>query len=118
MAEVHGNAGSVTFTNLTAGTNSWTLSIDGDVHDTTDFADGTDKTYISGLKGWSATVEANWDSANSAAVGDSATLNLTVTGSSDYEGTAILTGVSVSTPVADVVTVTYTFQGTGALTIT
>lgn len=116
MAEVVGNGGSITFTNLTAGVKNWTLDYTSDVEEITDFADGTAKTFLPTLTSWTATAEANWDSANTAAPGDSASLTLTVDGSNTYSGTAILIGMSVSEPVGGVVTVTYSFQGTGALT--
>lgn len=118
MAEVAGYGGSITFTNLTAGVKNWSLSYNADALETTDFSDSGNRTYIAGLKGWTATVEANWDSSNSAEPGDSASLTLDVDGTHNYSGTAILTGMSISQAVDGVVTVTYEFQGTGALTIT
>lgn len=115
MAEVHGKGGSITFTNLTAGVKTWSLSYDADVAEVTDFADAGVKAYIAGGSGWTATCTANWDSANTAAPGDSATLTLTVTAGSTYSGTAILTSQVVSVNHDGVAEVTYNFQGTGAL---
>lgn len=118
MAEIHGNAGSITFTNLTAGVHSWSLSWDSDVHDVTDFADSTIRTFAGGLTTWTATAECRLDAANTAAPGDSATLTLNVDGTINYAGTAIITSMAVSTPVDDIVTVSYSFQGSGTLTAT
>ena len=118
MAEIHGNAGSITFTNLTAGVKSWTLSWDAEVHDITDFADSTIRTFKSGLTTWTATAECQLDAANTADPGDSATLTLNVDGTINYAGTAIMTNMSPSTPVDGIVMVSYSFQGSDTLTPT
>ena len=115
MAEIHGNGGSITFTNLTAGVKSWTLAWKGEVHDITDFGDGTARTFKGGLTSWTATAECQLDAANTAAPLDSATLTLDVNGTIDYEGTAIITGMNPSVPVDGIVMMSYSFQGTGTL---
>ncbi len=115
MAEIHGNGGSITFTNLTAGVKSWTLSWDSEVHDITDFDDGTARTFLGGLTSWTCTAECQIDAANTADPGDSAQITLSVTAAIDYVGTAIMTNMSPSTPVDGIVTVAYSFQGTGTL---
>ena len=115
MAEIHGNGGSITFTDLTAGVKSWSLSWDGDVHDITDFGDGTARIFTSGLTGWTATAECQHDAANVAEPGDYAELTLSVTAAIDYIGYAYMTNMSPSTPVDGIVMCTYTFQGTGTL---
>ena len=117
MAKLHGNAGSLTFTSLTAGLKSWTLTWDGEVHDITDFADGSVRTFLAGLTTWTATAEGNYDAANTVAPGDSATLTLlTAAATPNYSGTAIVTNVTVSTVVDDVVSASFSFQGSGTLT--
>lgn len=118
MPEVKGCGGSVTFTNLTAGAKAWTLNWTNTPLDTTDFADACATTAIAGFTEWNATVTCNWDAANTADPGDSATLTLTVASGKYYSGTALLTGISVNTNVAGVVEATYTFQGNGTLTPT
>ena len=119
MAEVAGKGGSITFTNLTAGVKSWTADISGDALETTDYADSGHRTFIAGLDGWTASVELNWDVANTVAVGDSATLTLTiVSATTHYSGTALVTGISVSSIVDGLVTATVSFQGSGAITLT
>ena len=115
MAEIHGNAGSITFTNITAGVKSWTLTWDAEVHDITDFADSTIRTFKAGLTTWSATAECQLDAANTAEPGASAELTLSVDGTVDYVGTAILTNMSVTTPVDGIVKTSYSFQGSGTL---
>ncbi len=118
MAAVHGKNGSVTFTNLTAGVRSWTWNGDAEAVESTSLADAGQRTYVVGLKGWNASVEANWDAANKAREGDSATLTLTAATGDTYVGTAIITSMSVSVGVGGVNTATYQFQGTGACTVT
>ena len=121
MAEIHGNAGSITYTDLSeAGVTSWTLSWDAEVHDITDFADGTPRVFKGGLSSWTATIESNMEAANVATPGDSAELILWVVGASvpKYVGTAIMTNMSVTTPVDGIVTCNFSFQGSGTLTPT
>jgi hypothetical protein len=126
MAEVHGKAGSITLASLTVGVKSWSLSYTADAPETTDFADavatGNTRTFIPGLRTWTATVEANWDAANTLAPGDAAaTLTLTANSAATadtYSGSAICTGLTVGVSYDGVNTATYTFQGTGALTVT
>lgn len=116
MAEVKGCGGSLTFTNLTAGVKAWTLNHTLETLDTTDFADACVKTFMAGFSSWTATATANWDAANTADVGDSATLTLTITSGKAFSGTALLVGVAVNTSVDGIVEATYSFQGSGALT--
>lgn len=116
MAEVKGCGGSVTFTNLTAGAKAWTLNHTLETLDTTDFADACVKTFTAGFTSWTATVTCNWDAANTAAVGNSATLTLTVTSGKAFSGTGILIGLAVNTNVDGLVEATYSFQGSGTLT--
>ncbi len=118
MAEVHGKGGSLTYSNLTAGVHSWELNYEADVSEVTDFADAGVKSFIVGGKGWTASAEANWDSANTAAPGDSATLTLTAVSGKTYTGTGIVKSMNVKATKDDVNRATYQFQGTGALTIT
>ena len=118
MAEIHGNAGSISFTSLTAGVKSWTLSWDAEMHDVTDFGDSTIRVFMAGLTTWSATAECQLDAANTAAPGDSATLTLNVDGTINYAGTALITNMSPSTPVDGIVMCSYSFQGSSTLTPT
>lgn len=120
MAELTGKGGSITFTNCQTSAKSWSLNWTGDVEEITDFADGSAgyKKKLHTLKDWTATVEYNYDAANTASPGDSATLTLNVDGTINYAGTAILTNVSPSTSVGGVAMMTATFEGNGTLTPT
>ena len=120
MAEIAGKSGSITYTGLTAGVKSWTLNYEAEMLEATDFADGASsvRSYIPGLKGWTATVEANVDdSVVPLDVAGSATLTLTVTSGTAYTGVAFVTVANPTVAVDGISTVTYEFQGTAGLTI-
>lgn len=117
MAEIVGNAGSITFSSFQTSAKNWTVDYAVDLEEVTDFDDGTAKEYLPTLTDWTATVEFNWDSANSATVGTSAQLTLAVSATSDYTGVAWLQSISVNTPVGGIVTQTATFQGNAALVL-
>ena len=93
------------------------------MHDTTDFDDGqatnSARTFKPGLSGWSGTFEGYKDgAANALTFSTALTLNLleSQTASQQWSGSAYITGIAINTPVDDVVTYSYTFQGTGELT--
>ena len=117
MAELAGYGGSITFTNYQTSAKAWTSDLSVDMLDTTDFADGGYRTFIAGLKGGTATVEYNWDVANTAALGASATLTLLTTTGLGVNGAALLTSISIGVPVDGLATVTATFTFTGTITI-
>jgi len=127
MAAIAGKDGSVKVgANTVAETTNWTLNINADLLDTT--AHGDDwRERIEGLKDWSATVEASWDMTDTTGQkalqdailgGTTVTLNLYVNSSNYYSGTAYISRITVGTPVADRVTVTFEATGTGALSYT
>lgn len=125
MAEMTGYGGrfkfsdaSVTISDATYNIYSWSLDYKCDPLDVTGFADGGDRTYTRGLKGWTASAEAYVDGSNGiddSAVGDSATLWLYMSDTIYYRGTAYLTGLGTGVKVDGVETQTLSFQGTGAL---
>ncbi len=120
MAEVSGKFGSFTFTGITTGTAlSWTVNDAMDIYDKTDFVDANAgyKTKIAGLPNWTATIEALWDSSNTADSGDSALLTLVVTTGKTYSGTAMIESISLTTVAAgEPIKATYSFVQNGALT--
>lgn len=119
MSEVAGKGGSITYTGLTVGVKTWTCDLVGDALEVTDYSDSGHRTFIAGLDGWTASVELNWDVANTIGVGDSASLTLTVVnGTTYYSGTALVTGISISSNVDGVVTATISFQGSGECILT
>lgn len=121
MAEISGEGGGVTFTSGHTSVHSWTVSYAGDALEITDFADSGLRTYIPGLTGWSGSYDCHFDAANKGVVaGSTGDITLTVsTGAAtkfSWSGGIIITGMDVTAPVDGVISQSYTFQGTGALT--
>ena len=111
-------------TNMVADISNWSLELGGDTYDVT--ALGEDwKRFISGLKEWSASAEGsfaiNTDTAGQTALqnaflnGTEVTLRLYINASNYYSGNAFISSLSVEDPVDDAVSVSFEFQGTGAL---
>lgn len=112
---VHGKGGSITFSGITNGIESWELNIEGQVEDATDFSDAGVKKFIAGQTSWSGSFSGNWDAANTAAILATGSCVFTVTTGRYYTGNVFITGQKISTPKDGKVTVTYDVQGTGAL---
>ncbi len=122
MSKVHGKASSVTFTNLTVGDASYTITDNADVAEVTDFADGAAgfKKYLAGLRDWDIEIAGMFDDTpNTAKAGDEATLTVFMSGSGNlkFSGNAILTSHAVAADVNGAITETWTFKGNGALTV-
>jgi len=129
MSAYHGRGGSVAWTNMThlnANVNSWTIDISGDEEEVTAFGSPTNsapypRQYIPGLTAWSGSYDARMDSVSGGSVsmsdvGTMDTLTLE-TGNVTYTGSAFITGFSPTIPVDGVATVTVTFRGKDAVTI-
>jgi len=102
---------------IVAGMKSWTVDYTQDALDTTDFADAGIKTFIAGLSGWSGSFEGFKDGAP-VALGLQTLLELREsTATSQYwTGAALITGMHASAAADGLVSLSYDFQGTGALT--
>lgn len=119
MAHLAGKSGDVTTAGSSIGdVRSWTLDYTVDTLDTTDMDDDGVRAYLPGCSGWSGTVEALKDGAPDA-IGSEVALELleSDTSGQKWTGQAIITGVHVATSFDGVVTYTYDFQGTAALTV-
>jgi predicted secreted protein len=120
--EVAGKGGSITCTNLTAGVKSWKLDLKGEVLETTDYGDSGHRTYIAGLDGWTGSCEVNWDATNKSLVIGAVITDLIftiVSATTYYTGaTAIVTGISISSSVEGLVTMSVSFQGSGTCELT
>lgn len=111
--------------NIVTDINNWSLDLGLDTIDVTALGDEWKK-FISGLKEWSASAEGSFaiptDTNGQTALqnaflnGTEVALNLYVSGTNYYSGNAYISGLSVEDPVDDAVTVSFEFQGTGALT--
>ena len=120
---IHGYRGMVSWTTeiTTQVITGWTVNLAADIHDISGVsAASVARTKIAGLQDWTATVEALGDSGAVAMVeGATATLELSLTrtvADGSLTGTAFCSGLSVTQAQSDAGKITYTFQGSGALT--
>ena len=103
---------------------SYSLETTGDTIEDTSMGDSA-RTYKSGLTAWSGTASLYFDEADTAqialTVGSSITIKVYFEGASAgdkyYEGTAIVTGKSVSASFDGLVESEISFTGTGALSL-
>ncbi|MDA8212161.1 MAG: phage tail tube protein [Clostridia bacterium] len=106
----------------------WSLDLGGDNIDTTNFDSNGWKEYLAGLKEWSGSAEGNFkftDTTGQKAIYDawaagtslSAEFRLGTT-SPKFSGAIFVSSVGIEDPVDDKITVTFDFQGSGALTYT
>ena len=125
MSVHHGKEGEVVIGGSAVGElTSFTLETTGDVVESTKMADAA-KSFVAGRTSFSGTLEMHFDETDSAqtqlTAGSSLTFKLLPEGSSSgdrsFEGTGIVTGMSVNQPMDGIVARSVTFQGTGALTI-
>ena len=125
MAVHHGKEGEVVVGGTAVGELvSFTLETTGDVVESTKMADSA-KTFVAGRTSFSGTLEMHFDETDSAQTSMTAGTTLTfkllpegsTSGDRKFEGSGIVTGMSVNQPLDGVVARSVTFQGTGALTI-
>ena len=120
MAVITGKDGSVAVdsTNVTLIT-SWSISIEADTLEYTNFGSGGWKENMGSLKSWSGSIEGFADTAQAAtiAVGTEITVVLVEggTGSTTYTGDAIVTSKSVDAATAELVTVSFDLTGSGTM---
>ena len=83
------------------------------------------RSYVADLVGFSGTIDCHWDETDTTgqgamSVGSSVTLNLYPEGSASsatyYTGTAIITSISRANAIGSIVSASFSFQGTNALT--
>ena len=126
MAKISGYDGHFTFGTSTVSDAkhniiSWSAEIACDALDVTGFKDDGQRTYIRGLRGWTATAEGLVDATNSIAAtvpGTAAALKLYVNSTNYYAGDALCTGASPSVAVDGVETISFSFQGLSDLVYT
>jgi len=123
MAEVVGkNARVKCGTTIIAGIRDWSIDYTCDTVESTDFDDVGVKQFLATLTGWTGSFsgfgQPGWSTA--AVVGTTYVGSFYVSASagSYYYGSVIITGASPGTAVDGATTVSYTFQGTGALAYT
>jgi len=128
MALISGTKGGVTLsTGYSVAITAWTLSVDAPTQEVTswdDFASGGIwRNRVPGVKSWSGSFTARWDPTESilGAIDSIVTLTLNIddsagAGALGVSGSAILSAVSGSVDMETPGEVTFTFDGTGALT--
>ena len=117
MSHLAGKSGYVDTGSAVSGLKSWTLDYVTDALETTDFADAGVKSYIVGGSGWTATAEGYKEGAPQTQ-GSSVTLKLYESAGAYWSGTALITQTSAGASHDGIVTVNYSFTGTGALSHT
>ncbi len=127
MARIVGNEGAVAFAthNLTA--NAWSMSISRVINDVTAFGDASTNvrggvpTYTGSVSGFmddssapnlGNAVPDYWET------GDTVALTLTAQSGNTWNGTAVISGVSVSSSKTGDATISFDFTGTGNVTET
>jgi hypothetical protein len=121
MAHRAGRVGQVDSPAAVTGIRNWTLDYTVDTVDTTDFADAGTATYTPTISRWSGTFAGLKDGVPQT-LGTSSTaitikLYETQEASEFWTGSCFITGVSSSVAFDGAVEYSYTFQGTGALTV-
>lgn len=110
-----GFGGIVTLSGLTVGVKTWILNTVADALETTTLADNQNRQFIAGLKSFTGSMEANWDVANTVAVGDSGAATFQMGSDTDsVSATILLTGIDTENAFDGVISAGITFQGTGA----
>lgn len=126
MAGIAGNAASFKIsTNIVLEMSEWSLDIERNVEDDTEFGD-TWEAGVTTLGKWSGTVKGRWgaDGTQQAAMqtailnGTSIAARFYVNGSNYYSGTAYVTKQSPAATVGGLVEIEFGVTGTGALTYT
>ena len=102
---------------------SWEISEESEAIESTAMGD-TSKTFVTGIKGWTASCEVLYDLSNAVqadlVVGETVDVKIwpnTVSQAESYAGTGIVTSTSQSGALGDLVTSSISVQGTGALTV-
>lgn len=104
---------------------SWSLTVDAGNYDVSQLGDSW-RHFIPGLRGWNGQIQGFYnvvtDTTGQAALhnailsGTAIVLQMqTAAGGSFYEGTANITQIAISDPVDNVITLDFTFVGTGSL---
>ena len=124
MAVFSGNKGMVyAGASQVANVTNWSLTVEADNLDSS--AMGTEwRTFITGIKQWSGTIDAHWDLTDTAqkALFDALTgstlvsLKLYVDSTRNFSGAAMITSADTTVPFDGIETITFNFQGNGALT--
>jgi len=127
---ITGHSGSVTVASGSMGNaKAWSLDVTQETVDVTDFDSSGWKESAATLNSWTGSITAIFDASGTAegalqtglTGGSSVALELQLGGGAGsydvYSGNAIITGQSITNDVNGIVEATFSFEGTGALTI-
>ncbi len=119
MAHISGKAGQVDAASAVTGIKSWTLDYTADTLETTDFADAGVKTFVIGGSGWSGSFEGFKDGVPLPIAGNAVTIKLYESQAANqfWTGSAFIVGIHPATAHDGIVTYSYDYIGTGALTV-
>lgn len=123
MSEVVGKTATVKIGgNVIVGIKSWTIDFGADVLDKTDFQDGGHRSFLAGLDGWTGSFEGygqpGWSLSCNVGSTYGGSFYVDKVGGSYYSGSIIITGAHPAVTVDGLDTISYDFQGTGALVYT
>lgn len=131
MAAVTGKSGIVHWEGGVVGLGAWTLDIQTDQHDVTEFSTGTVqwREFVNGISSWTGTANGAWrvtdsterrDFQNAALAGTTGAIILEVDkdGGGKFSGGANISGMNISVNIDNRSDQTYNLQGNGALTFT
>lgn len=129
MAALTGKSGKVEWAGKHVGLGSWTMDINTDMHDVTEFSTGTVqwREFVAGISSWTGSANGAWrvhdstarfDFQAAALAGTTGTVKLYVdkTGGANFTGGVLISAMSVSADIDSRTDQTYSLQGTGALT--
>jgi len=103
--------------NTIAGMRGWTCPQLANVGDITDFQSSGLKEFKLTLKEWNGSFDGSLDG-TPLNLGATYTLHLGLTGTTEYYGSAIITGINPGVTVDGINVISYSFQGTSTLTFT
>lgn len=105
---------------------SWKLDVDIELKDKTNFGSNGWKEAVSGLKGWSGSMDGTWNIAADTTgqkalqdayfAGTTVAIEFNVNGTNKYTGSAFVKKMKIDEPVDDLVKFSVDIEGTGALT--
>ena len=106
-------------TNIIAGVRDWSIDYTADTVESTDFDDAGVKQFLATLTGWTGSFsgfgQPGWSLFALVGTQYGGSFFVSASDGSYYSGSVIITGASPGTAVDGQATVSYTFQGTGAL---
>lgn len=131
MPALTGKSGKIEWGGKHVGLGTWSMDINTDMHDVTEFSTGTVqwREFVGGISGWTGSANGAWrvsdstarrDFQTAALSGTTGTVKLYVnkTGGEHYAGGVLISAMNVSANIDNRTDQTYSLQGNGALAYT